>query len=304
VITFFTIPKPFAGESAPLQRNAIRSWLALSPGCEVILLGDDAGVAEAAREFGVRHEPTIGRNAAGTPLVGAAFAAANRMASHGLLCCINADIILFDDFPRAASRIPFRRFLMAGRRIDIAVEGEADFSPAAARERLRAEAARTGRPHAPLGSDYFLYPKGLFPDLPPFAIGRPAWDSWLIYHARERRIPVVDASGAATVFHQDHGYGHIPAGEAGAEEAANRALAGDPEHLFVLDDATHLLTEDGLVPATDVAHLGRCLGRSPGASPVRRAFHRLCRALWAARAILPERVWRSAFHRLSTRLLP
>ena len=45
-----------------LQANAIGSWIRLNASCEVILFGDDPGVAEAAARFGVRHEPQLARN--------------------------------------------------------------------------------------------------------------------------------------------------------------------------------------------------------------------------------------------------
>jgi hypothetical protein len=43
---------------------------------QVILLGDEAGIAEAAREFSDEHVPDIERTKYGTPLVNSAFAAA------------------------------------------------------------------------------------------------------------------------------------------------------------------------------------------------------------------------------------
>jgi hypothetical protein len=51
MLTIFTIPKPFRGHIEVIQRNAIESWLRLRPQCEIILCGDDPGVAEAASEY-------------------------------------------------------------------------------------------------------------------------------------------------------------------------------------------------------------------------------------------------------------
>ena len=55
-------------------------------------------------------------------------------------------------------------------------------------EHLRAR----GRPHLPAGSDYFLFPRHLFAEIPEFAIGRAGWDNWMIYQARRQGWPVVD----------------------------------------------------------------------------------------------------------------
>src|ERR1041384_2312036 len=98
MLTLYTIPKPFRDHIGVIQRNAIHSWTRLRPRCEIILFGDDAGVAAAAAELGVRHVPAIARNEYGTPLVSDVFAQAQRLATHELLCYINADIILTGDF--------------------------------------------------------------------------------------------------------------------------------------------------------------------------------------------------------------
>ena len=55
-----------------IQRNAIKSWTLL-PDVEVILLGEETGLAEAARELGVKHISNVERNANGTPLISSMF---------------------------------------------------------------------------------------------------------------------------------------------------------------------------------------------------------------------------------------
>ena len=119
MLTLFTIPKPFRGHIAVIQRNAIRSWTLLRPACEIILFGHEEGTAEVAAEFGLRHVPEVARNEYGTPLVSDLFAQAQRLATCERLGYVNADIILLSDFLRAVQRIPFRRFLMIGRRWDL-----------------------------------------------------------------------------------------------------------------------------------------------------------------------------------------
>ena len=65
-ITLVTTGKAFAGHSGMIQRNALASWTRLHADVEVILLGDDAGAAEVARELGLRHEPRVERNRFGS----------------------------------------------------------------------------------------------------------------------------------------------------------------------------------------------------------------------------------------------
>ncbi len=98
MLTIFTVPKPFRGHIGVIQTNAIQSWVLLRPECETILFGNEEGTAEVASMFGIRHFPDIERNEYGTPLVSSVFGIAQDIASHQLLCYVNADIMLTSDF--------------------------------------------------------------------------------------------------------------------------------------------------------------------------------------------------------------
>src|SRR6202023_3325328 len=91
MLTVFSIPKAFVGHIGVIQRNAIRSWRMLHPEIEIILFGSDEGTAEVAREFGIRHEPNVERNEFRTILVHSAFAKAQSMARHEVVCYVNCD---------------------------------------------------------------------------------------------------------------------------------------------------------------------------------------------------------------------
>src|SRR5260370_8231037 len=120
MLTFFTTAKPFRAHIGVIQRNAIQSWKALHPEIEIILFGNDEGAAEVAQEFGLRHEPHVACNELGTKRLNYLFARAPAIARHELLCYINCDIILMQDFCRAIERVGamHRQFLMVGRRWD------------------------------------------------------------------------------------------------------------------------------------------------------------------------------------------
>ena len=93
LITLFSAPKPVTNPHiAMIQRNAIRSWTLL-PDVEVILLGEEDGLAEAARDLGVQHIPHVARNANGTPLISSMFQLAREHSTGDLLCIVNADMI-------------------------------------------------------------------------------------------------------------------------------------------------------------------------------------------------------------------
>ncbi|MBK8618687.1 MAG: hypothetical protein IPN96_16585 [Anaerolineales bacterium] len=102
LITLFSAPKPFTNPHiAMIQRNAIKSWTLL-PDVEVILLGEEDGLAEVAKELGVKHISHVARNANGTPLISSMFKLARENSNSDLLCIINADMILMPDFVKAA----------------------------------------------------------------------------------------------------------------------------------------------------------------------------------------------------------
>lgn len=241
MLTVFTVPKPFVGRVERLQNNAVTSWLALEPEAQIILIGDEEGTDRAAARLGVEHAQEVERNEQGTPLVSDVFRQAESLARHPVLCYVNADIILLQDFMNGVQAVAsaFERFLIVGRRWDVDVEREfnpEEFASPELGERLLARA----RPHPPGGSDYFVFRAGEFSNMPPFALGRAGWDNWMIYAGRARGIPVVDASTEVRILHQDHDYAHLPGGQPHyrlPESAANVELAGGREVMFRLPDA-------------------------------------------------------------------
>ena len=256
MISFFTTPKRFSGHTAVIQRNALQSWTRLDPDGEVILMGDEAGAADVARELGLIHVPEISRNEYGSALLDDLFAHAHTRARHDLLCYINADIILTRDFIEAARRVRdlHKPFLMCGRRWRLDVSEELRFQPGWD-EALRREAIERGHLDDPICVDYFLFTRGLFGEIPPFAIGRRRWDRWLQYRARSGPGLYIDATEVVTAIHQNHDYGRVGflGHKRGPETARNVALAG--EQCSDLRDATYKLTTTGVSRAIDAVRL-------------------------------------------------
>ncbi len=254
MITFFSTPKPFRGHIGIIQRNAIQSWKLVHPDAEVILFGNEEGAAEAARDLSARHEPEVERNSLGTPLLSSLFDRADRLARHDRLCFLNADILLTDDFLAASTRLAkmHERSLMVGRRCDVDITQPWDFSQPDWGERLRSLARERGKLRPPQWIDFFVFPRGLLSgQVPPFAVGRPGYDNWLLWKVRSMNVPVVDVTQVVLAIHQNHDYSHHPGGQKGlwqdVEAQQNYALLGKG-HFATIDNATHLLTPDGLRP--------------------------------------------------------
>lgn len=247
VATLIAVPKPFTGESAHLQRAACRSWAAI-PGLEVILAGDEPGIAETCRDFQFQHIPGVIRSEQGTPRLDDIFQQVRKKAATPLLLYVNADIILGPEIITAAQNILFADYLLAGRRWDVDPwEREAD----AGFDAWRDYALSQGTLLPVCSSDYFLLPVAsrIFTDMPPLVVGRSGWDNWMMYRARELSIPLIDSTAAITAIHRKHGYGHIPRNMAdepysswdGVESRLQIAILG--ERLLSLDFATHRMDE-------------------------------------------------------------
>jgi hypothetical protein len=251
LLTIFSAPKPFTDPHiALIQRNAIGSWTRL-PETEVFLVGEETGLAETTREFGVKHLPSVARNAEGTPLVSSIFSLARQASSSPLLVYVNADILLTPDLVDSSRQVMSmaRIFLVVGQRWDLDVARPLDFSGDWA-ERLKDEACARGELHRPMGSDYFIFPRECFADMPKFAIGRAGWDNWMIYKARKKGWPTVDATASIFIIHQNHDYSHLPGGQPHyrlPETYENIRLAGGREMTrFTLLDTNRKLVDGRL----------------------------------------------------------
>jgi hypothetical protein len=255
MLTFFTTAKPFRGHHAIIQRNALKSWTLLDPCVEVILFGDDEGAGETCRALGIRHEFHVERNAHGTKRLDYMFRRAQEIACHDLLCYINCDIILMEDFRVALRRVRTAHsyFLMVGRRWDTEIDAPLPFDRPEWSARLRASAVQHAKQRTAEWIDYFVFSRGVYrTGIPAFVVGRVFWDNWLVWKAQDTKFPVVDVSRAVIAVHQNHDYGYHPLGRAGVfhgvESGRNYQLAGGWKHLRTIADATEVLREKGLRP--------------------------------------------------------
>jgi hypothetical protein len=253
MLTFFTTAKPFRGHDGLIQQNALRSWKLLRPDVEVILFGDEEGAEEIAQTLRIRHEPKVERSESGAKRLDTMFARAQETARHELLCYINCDIILMQDFCDALERVKAKheKFLMVGRRWDTEIHASCDFENKEWEARLRMQVLREGKQRTPDWIDYFVFRRGLYgAAFPPLVVGRVFWDNWLVWKALDGRCPVVDVSNAVMAVHQNHDYGYHPQGKRGVfhgvESGRNHELAGGWNHLRTIADATERLSDNEL----------------------------------------------------------
>lgn len=248
-LTIFTAPKPFIDPHIDIiQRNAIQSWQHLADDVQVLIVGDEPGLTDVAKEYGVQCLPNVSRNEWDTPLVSSIFSLARQNSQAPILAYVNADILLLPDFVNITRKVAdqVEKFLIVGRRWDLDVRQGMDFC-AGWDSDLRDDVYSRGNLHAPAGSDYFIFPRTVFTDIPDFAIGRAGWDNWMIYQGLRQGWPVVDATASLMIIHQNHDYSHLPGGQAHydlEETQINAELGGGMQNMYMVLDASHEIVDD------------------------------------------------------------
>ena len=231
MLSILSSPKPFTGIVQTLQLNALRSWLEICSDNEVILYGESEGASAIAQELNIKHIAHIQTNEYGTPLFNAIANHAKENAKYDFQVYINSDIILTPDFMSTLQQINSPQFLMIGQRFDLHEDVTWNYADKNWHVQLK-NLSDLGKIslHAPSGSDYFAYKRGLWDDLPSITIGRGGYDNALIKYVLENRFPVIDATRSVQAIHQFHDYGHMASGRQevfeGPEALKNREFAG------------------------------------------------------------------------------
>ena len=244
VLTLFSAPKPFKGIIGTIQTNAILSWQAIRPEPQVILIGNEQGVAGFADKHGIKHIPGVECNSKGVPLIPSIFSIARREGSASILCYVNADIILPSNFIQMISQIKSLKFLIAGRRWDLQVDGAIDFTNRDWEKELLADRERHGVLHGHSAMDYFVFPKSVNVEFPQFPVGRPGWDNWFLYAIGKQNIPIIDGTDALTVIHQNHPPAYSPGG---SDAQYNSTLGGGNSDRRTLLSTDWYLSMNGLI---------------------------------------------------------
>ncbi len=249
MLTIFTAPKPFRGHVGIIQDNAIRSWASLTPRPKIILFGSDAGTADPAARRNVEVATQVATNSHGTPLVSDMFRQAAAIAAGDVLAFVSSDIILTQKTVDAArlAALWSKTFMIVAQRHDVDIRERIDFDSES--DRGWTEIAAAGKLHSPGAIDLFIYRRGQYTDMPPFAIGRTAYDNWLLWNTVASDIPLIDATDYLTVLHQNHDYSHAPTVDVwnGIEARENRSWIKHWTNYYTIVHANWKLCPDGRI---------------------------------------------------------
>jgi hypothetical protein len=246
ILTIFTAPKPFTNPHITvIQHNALLSWIKLGKTVQVLLIGEEDEMASIAKEFGIRQLTNVRRNQLGTPLISSMFEMAYQASASPYLAIVNTDILLSPDILEAIENVKarFEKFLIVGQRWSLNITEQLTYKENFY-EDIRTRTLREGRLHSAKGSDYFIFPRSCFKEIPDFAIGRAGWDNWMIFKSRWEGWPLVNASQDVMVVHQKHDYSHLPNGQPHyrlPETSENVRLAGGRFAIFTLQDTNYFL---------------------------------------------------------------
>ncbi len=216
-----TCPKPFIEPFNIIQQNAIKSWKSMShPNIDVdiLLLGNEDGIAKAARQLNCKHIEDIEYNQYGTPLVDSIFKkirSYSKDIKNAVCCYINTDIITFDQFLTNIYRFIDNKgcnhfniptevpYLLVGCRWDVDDVPEINFDNENWDITITQFAKQNGNTHGCWGIDYFIYSPDTFKFIYPFALGKFVWDRWLVGNVFRRDSITVDLTKTNFVIHQN-----------------------------------------------------------------------------------------------------
>lgn len=206
-LTIFTTCKPWRGNDAIAQWNALQSWTLLQPRPDIIVYGDEYGTRRITTNLNISHHPGVKRPRIGPPYLDAMFRDAQADATTPLICYVNADIImprgLIETAEMADQWAGTDPFLVVGRRLDTpALAGQTVNFSFGWQANLERYANATGEEHGPAGLDWFLFRRKTMLELKPFIIGRGAWDNYLLLTAGRRGFKTIDATDAVLAVHQ------------------------------------------------------------------------------------------------------
>jgi hypothetical protein len=240
--------KPFIGDDGVRQRNAILSWVNAVGASNVLLVGDELGVAEIAQELGVKNDTEVKRVDGPLPGLDAVMKTPGLQCAD-VVCYVNADIILPNNLLEAVQvvSVAHEKYLIVGERWSVDLPREVTINELND-ESLSAFARSNGFLPGPHWIDYFIFPQGLLGEIPPLAVAGYIWDHWIVGRAIAQGAQIVDATDFLTAIHQEHPRRAMNIAE--TKRANNLQFVKSPADLATISHSTLVLTSmGGLEPA-------------------------------------------------------
>tara|TARA_B100000287_G_scaffold430029_1_gene484485 strand:+ start:3089 stop:3973 length:885 start_codon:yes stop_codon:yes gene_type:complete len=272
MITIFTTPKDFENEFKLIQENAINSWRAISNDIEIIIMGNSYGAKEMSDQVQATFIQNVPSSDDNIPTIPGLFETAEKNANNELLCYVNADIILPDNFLHTIEIIRNlrRKFLAVGHRWDLNIKKKINFYDEKEKKTFWNYAKKNSEKHAPTGIDYFIFRKRTFNNLPNLVIGRFGWDNWLLWYSRRNFMALIDLSANVFAVHQNHSYKFQNFKNSSEVQQSKDGLLNkkltDKKGLNLLD-ANYFYNNEKIIKKTSDDYINRNLGKLPSIFP-------------------------------------
>jgi hypothetical protein len=203
-ITFISVPRPTVDRMAYLySKLAIGSWLSVSPCSNVLLFINRSGFGPLADEIDDLYGPgrviyrgSIKHDFADIPYIDEWFQKGIQYSPTNFVCFINSDILVSGNWLTRAKQVfrimAHRPILVIDQRMDFTLNlthfDNLKFGGNSLLQQI--DVMVKNSPHSiyqPTGIDMYLFridclrlePKRI----PPFMMGRPLWDNWLVGYA-------------------------------------------------------------------------------------------------------------------------
>lgn len=220
MLTIVSTCKPLTGEFYTEHYNAIMSWKNLRIKPNIIIVGNDAGVAEFCAQHNIKHIPEVRKLNNKRPLVNDIIKKAYENSNDDYFAYINADIILMDDFSDTFETFikqygHVNSFLLTAIRYNVDNFHLLDFKSDWQNDVIK---TFKGYYEKPCAIDMFVHKRDNYLDMPDFPVGVYLFDTWMINKGISNFDMSVDITPTCKIYHQ---FGNIMSDTNTAESRSN-----------------------------------------------------------------------------------
>ncbi|GAB1609618.1 uncharacterized protein LOC115217495 [Argonauta hians] len=191
-----------------VHNNTVSNWAGLKKYVNIIIFTNSSQYKKLCEDAGWTVYPITHYAAGGAPVLKSMFLKAMKEFNTTFYAFANGDILFEDGLIDTLFMVmedmsldnASNPLLLIGRRTNVKHLSRKD---AATHKSLRGVVRQKGRLFLANAEDYFItnrnYP---WKDIPNLVIGRPAYDNWLVAHARRSNFTVVDGTDTILAVHQ------------------------------------------------------------------------------------------------------
>lgn len=184
----------------------IRNWILLRPYVIPVVFTNDSTVAYKIKQHGLDVLPIRMAAAGGIPILKYMFQNIMSTYNTAFYGYTNSDILFTDTLLETlawimnSTHVLENPLMIIGKRTNVQPVREKDTT---SWKRLYKVATGRGKLFTGLAEDYFITSR-IYPwkETPNLVVGRPAYDNWLVYHARKQNHTVIDATNTILAVHQ------------------------------------------------------------------------------------------------------